>query len=382
VNANVVRLSRIAVRLGIVVGAVALALSMGSVADAAQIAPGGSYVDDNDSIHEASIEAIAAEGITTGCNPPTNDRFCPTATVTREQMASFLVRALDLPPGTADFIDTADSIHASDIAALAEAGITKGCNPPTNDRFCPSATVTRAQMASFLVRGLGLPAGTASFTDVGDSIHASDISALAEAGITKGCNPPTNDRFCPQNPVTREQMASFLARGLELDTSPRIVVNPEMDLAGVALLTPEAEAVTQLSALFGTPTDDYLRGCPYIVYPPNLRMVRWGSLEAAIRIRDTGAGPTGLVGWRYALDGPDTAEPGGPLIEHIELPFGLELLDPIGDATAAGGSDIMTTDFPWTVVTFPYFTVEASGYIIDPAAPIDGVQQGYGFSCE
>ena len=182
----------------------------------ANLDPGGTFTDDNGSIHESAIEAIAAEGITKGCNPPTNDRYCPASTVTREQMASFLVRALDLPPGTADFIDTADSIHASDIAALATAGITKGCNPPTNDRYCPTATVTREQMASFLVRALGLPAGTASFTDVGDSIHAADISALAEAGITKGCNPPTNDRFCPQNPVTREQMASFLTRGLKL----------------------------------------------------------------------------------------------------------------------------------------------------------------------
>ena len=203
-NANVVRLSRIAVRLGIVVGAVALALSMGSVADAAQLAPGGSYVDDNDSIHEAAIEAIAAEGITTGCNPPTNDRFCPTATVTREQMASLLVRALDLPAGTAAFTDTADSIHASDIGALAAAGITMGCNPPANDRFCPKDPVTRGQMASFLVRALNLPAGSAAFTDTADSTHASDIAAIADAGITKGCNPPANDRFCPQSAVTRE----------------------------------------------------------------------------------------------------------------------------------------------------------------------------------
>ncbi len=78
----------------------------------------------------------------------------------------------------------------------------------------------------------------------------------------------------------------------------------------------------------------------------------------------------------------DHAEPGGPLIEHIELPFGLEMLDPIGDATAAGGSAIQTTPFPWTIVTFPYFLVEASGEAINPAAPIDGVQQGFGFSCE
>ncbi len=44
----------------------------------ANLDPGGTFTDDNGSIHEAAIEAIAAEGITRGCNPPTNDRYCPT----------------------------------------------------------------------------------------------------------------------------------------------------------------------------------------------------------------------------------------------------------------------------------------------------------------
>ncbi len=135
-------------------------------------------------------------------------------------MASFLVRALDLPAGTATFTDTADSIHAADIAALATAGITKGCNPPTNTRYCPTSTVTREQMASFLTRALDLPAATSTFTDIGDSVHAADIGALAAAGITKGCNPPDNTRYCPKNPVTREQMASFLTRALNLTPIP------------------------------------------------------------------------------------------------------------------------------------------------------------------
>jgi len=61
-----------------------------------QSAPGGSFVDDDGNIHEGNIEAIAAEGITKGCNPLTNDRYCPDSSVTREQMAAFLVRALEL----------------------------------------------------------------------------------------------------------------------------------------------------------------------------------------------------------------------------------------------------------------------------------------------
>jgi len=54
------------------------------------------------------------------------------------------------------------------------------------------------------------------FVDDDNSIFESDIEKLAAAGITAGCNPPDNDRFCPDNHVTRRQMAAFLARALDL----------------------------------------------------------------------------------------------------------------------------------------------------------------------
>ena len=73
-------------------------------------------------------------------------------------MAAFLVRALGLPDGESiDFIDDDWSVFESDIEALAAAGITRGCNPPDNDRFCPNDPVTRGQMAAFLHRALTLP---------------------------------------------------------------------------------------------------------------------------------------------------------------------------------------------------------------------------------
>jgi hypothetical protein len=124
----------------------------------AALAPGGSFVDDDGSVHEGSIEAIATEGITRGCNPPVNDRFCPGGPVTRGQMAAFLVRALGLEPAPADFVDLGGSPFTREIGALAEAGITRGCNPPTNDRYCPRSPVTRAAMATFLARALRLDA--------------------------------------------------------------------------------------------------------------------------------------------------------------------------------------------------------------------------------
>jgi hypothetical protein len=69
-------------------------------------------------------------------------------------------------------------------------------------------------MAAFLVRALGLGPGSAVFEDVEGSVFAEDIAALADAGITRGCNPPANDSFCPDDPVTRGQMAAFLHRAL------------------------------------------------------------------------------------------------------------------------------------------------------------------------
>ena len=165
------------------------------------------FSDVASSIFIDAITWLYYEGITGGCG---GGRFCPTATVTRAEMASFLVRALGLPPSGNDFFtDDEGSIHENDINALAAAGITGGC---TSTRYCPTAQVTRQQMASFLVRAFDLPpAGSDFFTDDEGSIHENDINALAAAGITGGCTATT---FCPFQAVTREQMAAFLMRAL------------------------------------------------------------------------------------------------------------------------------------------------------------------------
>lgn len=179
----------------------------------------GYFNDDNGHLFETDIDAIAAEGITKGCNPPANTHFCPDDRVTRSQMAAFLRRALKLPASDADhFVDDDGNTFESDINALAAAGIARGCNPPANTRFCPNDFVTREQMAAFLVRGLELTANThPGFVDVASSnTFVEDIGRLATAGITRGCNPPANDRYCPRDHVTRGQMAAFINRGLEL----------------------------------------------------------------------------------------------------------------------------------------------------------------------
>jgi hypothetical protein len=178
----------------------------------------GQFWDDDISIFEVSIERFAVAGITNGCNPPVNDRFCPDDYVTRGMMAAFLVRGLGLTnTGSIDFIDDNGSTFEGAIEKLATAGITNGCNPPVNDRFCPDDYVTRGMMAAFLVRGLGLTdTGNVDFIDDNGSVFESAIEMLAAAGITQGCNPPQNNRFCPNDVVTRGMMAAFLVRGLDL----------------------------------------------------------------------------------------------------------------------------------------------------------------------
>ncbi len=183
---------------------------------AAWVSRFGDFTDTHGNRFTEDILWLAREGITKGCNPPANDRYCPDRPVTRGQMAAFMVRALGLTEsGSTDFVDDDGSIFEADIEKLAAAGITKGCNPPVNDRFCPDRSVTRGQMAAFMVRALDLTdPGSTDFVDDDGSIFEADIEKLAAAGITKGCNPPVNDRFCPDNPVTREQMAAFMFRAL------------------------------------------------------------------------------------------------------------------------------------------------------------------------
>ena len=144
-------------------------------------------------------------GITLGCG---GGNFCPGAAVTREQMASFLARAVNLPPATMDyFTDDTGSLHEGDINRLAQAGITFGCTPTT---FCRDRVVTREQMASFLARAFALPGGSPDFfSDDTGSQHEADINSVASAGITSGCG---GGRYCPASSVTREQMAAFLHR--------------------------------------------------------------------------------------------------------------------------------------------------------------------------
>ncbi|MET0618634.1 MAG: S-layer homology domain-containing protein, partial [Thermoanaerobaculia bacterium] len=170
--------------------------------------------------HDA-IHALAANGITAGCG---NGNFCPSDSVTRAQMAVFLLKSKHgagyaPPAASGDLFDDvpAGAFAAAWIEQLAAEGIAAGCG---GGDFCPNSSVTRAQMAVFLLKsllGAGYAPPPASGTVFGDvpegSFAASWIEDLEARGITSGCG---GGNYCPLNANTRGQMAVFLVTTFSL----------------------------------------------------------------------------------------------------------------------------------------------------------------------
>ncbi|HYO14969.1 MAG TPA: S-layer homology domain-containing protein [Thermoanaerobaculia bacterium] len=173
-----------------------------------------------------AIETIYARGLTSGCfSDPLY--YCPIASVTRAEMASFLVGAMKgtsfvPPPAVGVFSDVATSFWAApSIEQIFADGITSGC-AVSPLRYCPETPLTRAEMAVLLLRAkhggayVPPPATGTQFSDVVSSYWAAPwIEQLAAEGITGGCG-TSPLRYCPEENVTRAQMASFLVRAFNL----------------------------------------------------------------------------------------------------------------------------------------------------------------------
>ena len=142
----------------------------------------------------------------------------------RWAMAVWLVRIVDGPGppevSSTRFVDVSGDGHwVPYVERLFELGITRGCGVDPA-RYCPKDRVTRAQVASFLVRAFNLPdADSGPFTDIGASGHADDINALVASGVAEGCRANLPELFCPHTSPTVAQMRAMMERAVELGDS-------------------------------------------------------------------------------------------------------------------------------------------------------------------
>ena len=200
-----------------------------------------------------AIESVLHSGITTGC---TATAYCPGDSVTRSQMSLFLARGVAgggpaIPSsgvlgasayncasgGVSLFTDVLPTdIFCRSVHYLASQNVTSGCSAT---QYCPTPNVTRLEMSAFVARAVVAPGGGAAVPltygpdpvtglsyscDVGSpNTHFDDVPAsnsfckhahfLWAKAIISGCGATT---FCPNDPVTRDAMARFLANGFNV----------------------------------------------------------------------------------------------------------------------------------------------------------------------
>ncbi len=218
-------------------GGPASVLSRGWLADFADVPQSSAF--------HAPVETIIRDGITAGCG---GGNYCPSASITRAQMAVFLLRAEHgsayvPPPATGTVFG---DVHQGDFAAdwieqLYAEGITGGCQAGTPPKYCPSSSVTRGQMSVFLLKiyhgtGYAPPAATGVFSDVPTtSPFAPWVEELSRLAVTSGCG---GSLYCPNNAVTRGQMAVFLAKTFHRPDATRFLEQAtwgpkDSDISGV-----------------------------------------------------------------------------------------------------------------------------------------------------
>ena len=245
----------------LLVAALALGPALLSPASSAAAPNGPLFTDIGEAgMHQRAVQALADLGVLTGtgCDP---ERLCPREPLKRWTMAVWVARARQLPG-----LESARGSRFADVDAhlwwsrhvevFAEAGITMGCATHPR-RYCPHENVTRAQMASFLVRTFDLdPAVSAGFVDVGTNAHAANVDSLFASGITAGCGTGPL-RYCPDQPVTKAQMATFLARALDLALD--LVGRPGSSGSPEPLTAPELAKIDAAVELIQQHRSDTLR---------------------------------------------------------------------------------------------------------------------------
>lgn len=180
----------------------------------------GRFSDIEGNAHEANIEIVAELGITRGCGDPEDNTYCPNRLVARSHMMVFLARALGEDDGagvtTSRFSDVPDDAwYLPSLERMADLGVVE---PFEDGSFRSGEPVTRLDMAVFMTRAFPHidkvedPVGV--FADVpAENVHAGEVEGIHTAGVTRGCRRDPL-RYCPDQPVRRDEMASFLVRAL------------------------------------------------------------------------------------------------------------------------------------------------------------------------
>jgi len=184
-------------------------------------------------------------------------------TYTRLQMDAAASTVIVLGSGSKCTNDWSGTTHAADIAWALETGLSSGCGV---DLFCPNDKVTRAEVATWLARAFDLPA-TANdyFSDDETSPNEADINRLAAAGLTSGCG---SGIYCPTRVLKRGELATFIVRALKLPMTSTDYFTDD----GSSVHEPNINALAKAGIAIG---------CGTGIYCPNAAVLR-GPLAAFI----------------------------------------------------------------------------------------------------
>ncbi len=176
------------------------------------------YADAPSATHAGAIGCLSYYRLAEGRTEGSEQIFDAADGVTRGQMSSFIARTIEFLteeeiPLTIGYEDDAGE-HQTNIRKLATYEVARGFDDGT---FRPDEVVTREQMATFIARALEVVLGEqlpqeTVFEDIGPT-HAASIGKLAAVGVVAGRSDGT---FGPRQPVNRAQMSSFLARALDV----------------------------------------------------------------------------------------------------------------------------------------------------------------------
>jgi hypothetical protein len=183
------------------------------------------FTDDDGRPGEQALEWLAERGVIDGCNPPADDEVCPTRVLTRAEAAKILVKLgrhqgvfAERRPGADDhFVDDDDTWGGAAeplISHLADLGVIHGCNPPDNDRFCPDEHLRRGQILKMVVRAFGLkaPSSYASpWSDTGSRFYSEAARVAAYHGLLDA----SAGVLAGQEEVTREEFARLVVAVFE-----------------------------------------------------------------------------------------------------------------------------------------------------------------------